>query len=379
MSQLGQLALYVHIPFCRSKCGYCDFASMAAPPRGFETLAEAYASKVIGEIERSGTATARGAAASRRRPVGSIFFGGGTPTLVPAEILLKILDCCRRLFGVLPDAEITVEANPESSTYEGLAQLRAGGVNRLSLGVQSFDDPELRRLGRVHDAAEALKAVEAARAAGFENVSLDVIFATAGQTPASWKGTLKTAIDLGPEHISAYCLTVEEGTPLGRQVACGLVRPATEELQGEMFRLAADTLGGAGYRHYEISNYAKPGFECRHNLTYWRRRDYLGFGASAHSCAGNIRWSNVPSVEDYLSASCPVDYVEQLTGEQVEQERLMLGLRLAEGVAFAERAWEESGRLGMADGLLEVDGATARLTERGFLFADEVITRLIPG
>jgi oxygen-independent coproporphyrinogen-3 oxidase len=398
------LALYLHIPFCAVRCAYCDFNTYA----GLEASFGPYTAALVQEI--------RAAGGQRGRPaVHTIFIGGGTPTVLPPDLLAHALDTCREAFDVALDAEITSEANPGTVDQARFAALRALGVNRLSMGVQSFDDDELRWLGRIHSATEAEAAFDAARAAGFANLNLDFIFGLPGQEPATWVRTLDRAIALGPEHLSLYSLIVEHDTPLADQVRRGAVTAPDDDLAADLYETACDTLAAAGYEQYEISNWAKgisestnqrisvhsplairhSPFVCHHNLVYWRRESYLGFGAGAHSFDGAAarRWWNVRPVPEYIRRITQGRPAEA-DGETLDRrtamgETMMLGLRLIqEGVADARfRAQFGAGldeafgpvieRL-TARGLLERLPDRVRLTPRGRLLGNQVFAAFLP-
>ncbi|MCX7670773.1 MAG: radical SAM family heme chaperone HemW [Anaerolineae bacterium] len=399
-------ALYVHIPFCVVRCAYCDFNTYAGLERFHAPFTEALST----EIGRAG-------AARGRPPAHTIFIGGGTPTVLTSAQLAQILQACRAAFAVAPDAEITCEANPGTVDRARFADLRALGVNRLSLGVQSFDDAELRWLGRIHTAAEAEEAWRAARAAGFTNINLDFIFGLPGQELATWQRTLERAIALEPEHLSLYSLTVEHGTPLYERVRRGLVPAPDDDLAAALYEAACERLARAGYEQYEISNWARgsgawthgrstnsamphspfahPVFACRHNLVYWRRESYLGFGPGAHSFdrAAGRRWWNVRPVPQYIqriaagrSPEADGEFIDRRTAMG---ETMMLGLRLVrEGVAEAlfraqfgvglqEAFGREIERLAAA-GLLERLPDRVRLTPAGRLLGNRVFAEFMP-
>jgi len=402
------LALYVHIPFCAVRCHYCDFNTYA----GLERLYAPFTDALVAEIERAG--------AARGRPdVRTVFIGGGTPTVLPPAQLARVLDACRTAFHVLPGAEVTSEANPGATDGAHFAALRAMGVNRLSMGVQSFDDTELKWLGRIHGADEAAAAYDAARAAGFTNINLDFMFGLPGQSPATWQATLARALTLRPEHLSLYSLTVEHGTPLATQVSRGLSAAPDDDLAADLYSLAADALAAAGYAHYEISNWAldeqeprntpntrkeepiqdsacsvssvvevvSATFACQHNLVYWRHEPYLGFGPGAHSFEAGRRWWNVRPVPQYIErmgdGASPERDGETLDRRTAMGEMLMLGLRLLdEGVAdarFRARFGVELAEAfgpqiaGLVDrGLLARLPDRIRLTPRGRLLGNQV-------
>jgi len=389
------LSLYVHIPFCRSKCAYCDFNSYA----GQEALIPAYVGALLQEA-----AAWSGVCASRT--VATVYFGGGTPSLLPFAEMERLIEGLRQRFAVAPEAEVSLEANPESVDLAYLQGLRTLGVNRLSLGVQSFDEEDLRFLGRIHTAAEAAAAYDAARRAGFADVGLDLIFGLPEQRPSRWRRSLERALRLGPEHLSLYALTVEEGTPLARAMSEGKVQEPDEDAQAAMYTESEERLEAAGYEHYEISNWARPGHRCRHNLTYWETRPYLGLGAGAHSYLGGCRFANTPLPKEYIElvqASGPpeegrggldlsrmpqVTSLERLDVQTEMADTVILGLRLAEGISldgFRERFGvglegryaQEISELTTL-GLLEVSGGRLRLTRRGRLLANEAFLRFLP-
>ena len=395
------LALYLHIPFCAVRCTYCDFNTYA----GLERLYEPYAAALIREIRRGGD--------ERGRPaVRTIFIGGGTPTVLPPTLLAGVLDACREAFDVASDAEITSEANPGTVDQAHFAALAGMGINRLSMGVQSFDDAELRWLGRIHSAAEAEAAFEAARAVGFANINLDFMFGLPGQEPATWTRTLARAIDLAPEHLSLYSLTVEPGTPLFDQARRGAIAEPDDDLAADLYALACDALAAGGYEQYEISNWARKderrktndekssfvlrpsSFVCHHNLVYWHNEPYLGFGAGAHSFAEERRWWNVKPVPEYIRRIADGRSAER-EGETIDRrlamgETMMLGLRLVqEGVTDA-RFWARFG-VGLDEmfgaeiaglvrrGLLERLPDRVRLTLEGRLLGNQAFAEFLPG
>ncbi len=380
-----QTSLYIHFPFCLKKCLYCDFNSLS----GSQITPDEYATALLREM---------GLRAERLdQPVTAptLYFGGGTPSLMEPALVARLIDAAVKQYGLTRDAEITIEANPGTLTAEKLAGYRSAGVNRLSLGVQSFDDAMLSLLGRVHTAREALDSFAASRAAGFDNISIDLMHSLPGETSGEWREQLRRAIALQPEHISAYALTIEEETPFHRLEREGrLTLPGEEE--GElMFVETADLLREAGYEHYEISNFARPGFRSRHNQVYWRRGSYLGFGAGAHSFirfpALGTRWRNALSPAAYLQAlsraTLPDEEISTLTEKDAMAEFFFLGLRILEGVDLAQFRREfgrpveeafpgEPARL-LAEGLVECREGFLRLTGRGLMVANQVFMRFI--
>jgi len=359
-------ALYIHVPFCRRKCCYCDFASRPPAP----AAVEAYLAAFKREAE---TALASW---PNSWEVPSIYVGGGTPTaLAPAELEAVLAVAAR--FPRTRGAEWTVEANPGTVDAAKLRLLKAAGVNRLSLGVQSFDDALLKFIGRIHTAREACAAWELARAAGFDNLSLDLIYAIPGQTMAGWRATLRQALALAPEHVSAYSLTIEPGTEFGRRAAAGTLAPVSDELDLALYLEAQERLGAAGLGQYEISNFARPGRESRHNLVYWRNEPYLGLGPAAASYLDGVRRTNLSAVTRYHAAVMagvpPVAEREEATPELARAETVILGLRLVEGVS-----WERFRQRFGVDLRALYAGPIARLTAAGFLIADERGLRLTP-
>ena len=369
------LSIYVHVPFCRSKCLYCDFASW---PNRLE-LRDAYLNALIEELEGW-----REQLAERR--IVTVFFGGGTPTLMPEGWIPAVLEAVARLGQVDADAEITMEGNPGTLDPAALRACRAAGVNRLSLGVQAMDDRLLRSLGRIHTVADAERAVETARAAGFDNLNLDLMYALPGQSERDWDDTLRRATRLSPEHISAYSLIVEEGTPLEAMVARGEAVPADEDTAVRMQRAATRALAQAGFERYEISNYAKPGRACRHNLVYWRRGDYLGIGCAAHSLLNGERFENARDPEAYMAGGQRLNRAA-LDTEAAMEETLMLSTRLCEGLnldawraAFNEdfeQAHAAQLRTLTRGGFVSARDGRLRLTERGMEVQDAVVLTLM--
>jgi putative oxygen-independent coproporphyrinogen III oxidase len=323
-------ALYIHFPFCAKKCAYCDFASIAGsgiPP-------EEYVAGVVREMElRAELLDDPGSAET-------LYMGGGTPSLLPPELVARIISTARGRYALAHDAEVTLEANPGTVTPETLAGYREAGVNRLSLGIQSLDDRMLALLGRVHTAAEACGSIVDARAAGFDNIGLDLMHSLPGQVASEWGETLAQAVDLRPDHISSYGLTVEEGTPLHRLREAGRLSLPDDEEGALMYRVTAEILDASGYEQYEIANYALPGRRSRHNQVYWRREPYLGFGAAAHSFLGapsfGRRWRNPHDPAEYLRALAadrlPEEDVVVLTRREAMAETFFLGLRTTDGV-----------------------------------------------
>jgi putative oxygen-independent coproporphyrinogen III oxidase len=342
----------VHIPFCRHRCDYCAFATWTDR----DGLMDEYAAACRREITEA-----------RLSPASSVFFGGGTPSRLPAPLLVSILDVIARR----TDAEVTVECNPETVTPALLDAYGAAGVNRLSFGVQSLAPHVLAALGREHDPATVAQAVAWARHAGFQSINLDLIFGAAGESLADWSATLEASLALEPEHISAYALTVEPGTPLAQDP----LRWPDDDDQADKYLLADERLAAAGFHWYEISNWARPGYECRHNQLYWAQGDYRGVGCAAHSHGAGRRWWNVRTPERYLdligSAQSPIGGEEVLDTATRATEALQLALRTSTGVPCSALP-----DLPLLDGLVTVVADHALLTPRGRLPANEVATHL---
>jgi putative oxygen-independent coproporphyrinogen III oxidase len=362
------VGIYVHIPFCLTRCGYCDFNAYA----GMDELAPRYLRAVLAE---AGLA----APAWDGAEVVSVFLGGGTPTTMSPSDLGSMLRHLRDTFDVSTDAEITTEANPDTVDRDSLEALLAQGFDRLSMGAQSFDPAVLAALERIHQPAAVRAAFAAARRAGYTNVNLDLIYGAEGETLDSWERTLEETVELTPEHVSAYALSIEPATPLGRKVAAGLAPEPDPDLQADMFTLACERLRDAGYRHYEVSNWAKPGFECRHNLGYWERRAYLGLGAGAHSYRENHRWWNTRPPQEYMdrveAGELPVGGQERLDPSDAYLEEVFLRLRTLEGIPSS---WVDSEKAEpfISSGLLREDLGSLVPTERGMLLLNELVLAL---
>jgi len=374
------LAAYVHVPFCASRCGYCDFNTYTAAELGGapgDARAD-YLDAVAAEIR-----LARRVLGDAAGPLASVFVGGGTPTLLDAGELAGVLGVLRASFGLAPGAEVTTEANPDSVTPDSLAALAEAGFTRVSFGLQSVAPHVLRVLDRTHTPGRALEAVGWARDAGFASVSLDLIYGTPGESPAEWRASLDAAVAAGVDHVSAYALIVEEGTPLARRIRRGEVAAPDDDVHAGDYVAADDVLGAAGYRWYEVSNWARPGQECRHNLSYWRGDDWWGFGPGAHSHVGGVRWWNLKHPRAYAarlaSDASPAAGRETLTAHERRIERVLLELRLAEGLDAAVLTASERARVpGLLDaGLATRAGGRLVLTRRGRLLADAVIRDLL--
>jgi putative oxygen-independent coproporphyrinogen III oxidase len=348
--------VYVHVPFCARRCDYCDFATWV--DRGH--LMEAYVAACVTDLRRRDLP-----------PASSVFFGGGTPSLLPAHLLVSVLEAVPRV----PGAEVTVECNPESVDEEKLATYRAAGVTRLSFGVQSMMPHVLASLGRVHDPAAVERAVGLAREVGFDDLNLDLIYGAAGESLDDWRRTLDAALALEPPHVSAYALSVEPGTPLAARVRQGEVTAPDDDDQADKYLAADAALGAAGLEWYEISNWARPGRECRHNLLYWQQGEYTGIGCAAHGHTDGRRWWNVRTPERYIAlveeAASTEAGCEELTPATRAEEALVLALRTRLGVPAVDGAGL------VEEGLAERHGDRLVLTRRGRLLGNEATARLL--
>lgn len=408
-----ELELYIHIPFCARKCSYCDFLSFAAPERVYRE----YMDKLIEEICGQGPNF-------QEYRVSTIFVGGGTPSILPADLIMELFATISENFDIALDAEVTLEANPGTLTMEKLEVYRQSGINRLSIGLQSADDKELKYLGRIHSYDSFLKSYQRARQAGFKNINVDLMSALPGQDVHSWKTTLKKVMMLKPEHISAYSLIIEEGTPFFERFGepeCkkGLLsggqqenskKPETasevaaraavmtlpdlpdEDTDREMYHLTKEMMAAQGYERYEISNYAKKGYECRHNTGYWTGVEYLGLGLGASSYTYGYRYHNTEDLQEYLSLNlyeggAAARDIEELSLEDKMEEFMFVGLRMMQGVSgseFLERfglnMWNVYGDVLKKleqQGLIEVEAPMVRLTERGIDVSNVVLSEFL--
>jgi len=393
------IGIYIHIPFCKSKCYYCDFNSYP----GMEYLAGSYFNALRMEM---------GAKASllTGRPVKSIFIGGGTPSLVNPAYIAGLLDDCSKNFVIENDAEISMESNPGTLTLEALKEYRAAGINRISIGLQAWQNRLLSKMGRIHTREQFVENIEAASKAGFQNINVDLIFGLPGQSFEDWKETLEAVTVIGEgaglTHLSCYSLIVEEGTVYGSMLEKGTLEPVDDELDRKMYRYAISYLAGKGYRHYEISNFAKPGYECRHNLQYWKALEYAGFGAGAHSYLNGKRFNNVYGIEEYIEAvkAFAINGTENKLHQEISaidrreamSEYMILGLRLISGVTSEEFETRFGEKLNMVygeqlekllkEGLLEASGNKENtsvpceryyLTDLGLDFANKVFREFL--
>jgi oxygen-independent coproporphyrinogen-3 oxidase len=373
---MDDLGLYVHVPFCLKKCAYCSFYSEAG-----RQDSSRYIAAVSAQLRQF----------SAPRPLTSIFFGGGTPTMLPPESLRQLLAECRQHFPCTEDAEISIEVNPATVDLAALRILRQAGCNRLSVGAQSFQDKELRNLGRPHTAADAAQAVRLAREAGFTNISLDLMHSLPGQTLQTWQDTLAQALLLAPQHLSIYELTIEEGTPFARQQERGGLILPDEDTALLMLEAALRMTEAAGFRRYEISNYARPGFECRHNINYWRNGEWLGFGPGATASIARTRRTAVADVAEFCrrmeSGQEVWEETETLEREAAFRETVIMGLRMTAGLALdklrrrfgIDAAAYYGGTLErlVRLELLETADGCLRLTAKGLLAANAVMAELV--
>jgi len=399
MFSCPSIALYIHIPFCETKCPYCDFNTYSQ----IEPLMSGYVVALIREIELWGDLL-------NHPTVRTVFFGGGTPSYLPSQDISQIMQSANSAFKIETEAEVTLESNPGDFTSDKLTKYLESGINRLSIGVQTFDDQLLGVLGRRHTAQDAMDAYRMARDAGFDNISIDLMYGLPDQTLEGWKSTLKKALELQPPHISMYCLTLEEGTPLEAWVRLGKMSDPDPDLAADMYEATKDTMRDAGYRHYEISNWALEGLESRHNLIYWRTEPYIGVGPGAHSYLGDTRFANLKQPREYISRLTNaaggksdldnanlddlkmiidlvpiVDTTEHIDRRLAMAETLMMGLRLDDGISIPDfnarfnQTPTEAYESIIADltnlGLLKTSNDRLLLTPRGRILGNEVFSR----
>lgn len=367
------VGLYVHIPFCAAKCSYCDFYSLAHR----EDRMDDYCAALTQHLREVAPRMAG-------QQVDTVYFGGGTPSYLGHKRLAALLKTIRKCYALTADAEITLEANPDSAgDVKALKLLRKAGFNRLSLGAQAMDDEMLRAIGRIHTAQQVHEAVSAARSAGFQNISIDLMYGLPGQTMDHWQRTLESAVALGTEHVSAYGLKVEEGTPLWQRRESAEL--PDDEAQADMYLWAVEALAAAGYGQYEISNFARPGYESRHNLRYWRMAPYAGFGPGAHSDFGNVRFAYERDLDGYIAGEMRLSEREEILPRERCMEYIMLSLRTAEGISrsVVERTYRKPFAQAEAvlrelaeHGLAAPTESGWRLTPRGFLVSNAIILQV---
>jgi oxygen-independent coproporphyrinogen-3 oxidase len=374
-------AFYLHVPFCSTRCGYCDFNTYTSDELGPGASRATYADQLVAEVR-----LARRVLGDRDVPVSSVFVGGGTPTLLPAGDLGRVLAAVRAEFGLAADAEVTTEANPDSVTAASLAALREDGFSRMSFGMQSAAQHVLAVLERTHTPGRAVEAVSEARAAGFEHVNLDLIYATPGETEADFAASLDAATGSGADHVSAYSLIVEDGTRLAARIRRGELPDVDDDVAADRYLQADAALAAAGLEWYEVSNWARPGAECRHNLAYWRGDDWWGAGPGAHAHVGGVRWWNVRHPAAYAArlaaGESPAQAREELSAEDRRVEDVLLRVRLREGLPLERltAAGRAVAARAVTDGLAEgpaYDGGLLVLTLRGRLLADALVRDLV--
>jgi len=413
---MKKLGIYVQVPFCQTKCTYCNFHTGVVAKERFAPYVEAVCREIRGHRELlraagvewgsgpsaslgtsewplpdQGNRVASGEREESEYLVDTVYFGGGTPSLLEPRQLQENLAAIRETFRT-EFREVTLEADPETVGTEKAAAWVSVGISRVSFGVQSFSDKELAAAGRMHRRNDVYRAVPILRSAGIENISFDLIAGLPHQTKESWKQSLAELIRLAPEHVSVYLLEVDEGSRVGTELLQGGRRYSagavpSEDAMAEFYEMAQEALGEAGYRHYEISNWAKPGFESKHNLKYWRRQPYLGFGAGAHSFSGRQRWANAHDAAEYVSAiergRVPVEQLETVTAEMALEEELFLGLRQLDGIDMGRIEQEYGVTLGerfapLAEaGLVEQHGSVVRLAEKKLSVSNEVFVELM--
>ncbi len=372
------VGLYIHFPFCQQKCRYCDFNSYA----GMEHLLPKYLAAIQQELFMYKVHVS---------VVDTIYIGGGTPSLLSINDVTRLFDSIRRNFFIADRAEVTMEVNPGSCTLEKLKVIRMNGVNRLSIGLQSFNNESLGKMGRIHSVEDFIKTYQNALAAGFTNINVDLIYGLPWQTGEEWQDTLAGVVELNPEHISLYSLTIEHDTPFGRDLKAGKITKIDEELEAEMYENAVKLLKANGYEHYEISNFAKPGRRCRHNQIYWRNEDYVGIGAGATSYMGRVRFTNVKEIPQYIEKVFGNVYAtnekETLKLEKIIGETIMLNLRMLDGFKIddlrkrfkmdIDELYGPTIRVLSNQGLLKEEEGMVKLTEHGLMIANQVFQRFV--
>ncbi len=376
MKQYSPISLYIHIPYCASKCHYCDFVSCV----GNETEIKQYLLLLEKEIGMYRNLM-------KNRPIKTIFFGGGTPSLIPGQEMMWLMKVIRNAFNLMPEAEVSVEANPGQMNQRKLHAYRESGINRISFGLQAIQDPLLNILGRKHNAEAFYQQVTKARQEGFWDINADIIFGIPGQEMEDWLETIQYVTSMELPHLSCYGLTYEEGTRIFEMMKSGFIDPLGEDLEWLMFRKTIEILQEKGYVHYEISNYSKPGYQCRHNLTYWKNEEYLALGIAAHGYLNGIRYENVDKAKDYESMLkqkiYPVFTRERVSDDDWVKETMFLGLRLREGISLKEfkkkhnqsclHLFEKEIQELIQQKLVWRDGERIKLTEKGFDLANQVL------
>ncbi len=375
---LKKTAVYIHIPFCDHKCIYCDFYSLVS----YENI-ENYLTALKKEIKFYAGKYSSG------RNIDTIFFGGGTPSFMKPEYIQEIIETIKHNFNISNEIEITLETNPGTVTKEKLKEFKSAGINRISIGIQSFDNNELKFLTRIHDKDTAIKTVEDAAIIGFDNISIDLIFSLPNQTLQTWKSNLELAVKLPIKHISAYSLILEKGTILNKMVLDGKIKMATENHDAKLYKYTMEYLDKYKFNQYEVSNFAKKNFECKHNLYYWEYQDYLSFGTAAHSFVNGIRWWNFSSLKKYISeieqTGNAIRGKEKLTNEQMLEEIIMLGLRsnglnltLVQNINKNWYGEKQSTIKKLVDNsFIKFEKNTLKCTSEGYMICDEIIAELL--
>jgi oxygen-independent coproporphyrinogen-3 oxidase len=374
---ITDLGLYIHVPFCRKRCDFCAFYLMVHREDRVHAFLVALEQEIVLLTKELG-----------KVPVSTVYVGGGTPTSLSAKQLVRILEVVGQTFHLIPKVEITVEASPDTVTVAALDDLRKAGVNRLSIGAQSFDETVWEHLGRLGNILGTRTAIEHARHVGFQNINLDLMYGLPGQSLESWQQSLKEVIALNPTHVSCYALTIEKGTRFHHAHQRGEIRVGDLDLENMMYQSAASALTDAGYHQYEVSNYSQSGYECRHNLRYWNSQNFLGLGPSAQSHIAAVRFGNVEDLSEYCRHlhhhELPLASVEVMSKHQVDRERVVFGLRLVNGLDFrgldqlaCDDHWRSVVYQLVEEGFLSNDGMTLRLTEYGRRFADSVAVQLL--
>jgi oxygen-independent coproporphyrinogen-3 oxidase len=375
------MGIYIHIPFCLHKCEYCDFYSL---PIVDPVVLEKYTCCVIKELQNR--------ASSISSPLASIYLGGGTPSLLLPQQVERIINSVFDNYQPCSELEISMEVNPATVNIQDLKELRSAGINRLSVGVQSFADIDLKTLGRLHSGYEAEAALRDVVKAGFNNFSIDLIYGLPNQTLASWQDNLALAMNFNPQHISAYLLQLEESTPMAQKVRAGTLSLLDDELESGLFYTTLDFLAGQGYHHYEISNFARPGYECRHNLLYWQAREYLGIGCGAVSFINRQRFINQTKLKQYIENMMvdrppQIEILETMMPRQLAADAIILGLRLTEGIKWEdfqdrfgidimEEYWDII-KTCQAQGLLEIEKDRIYLSQRAFFLSNQVFRQFM--
>ncbi|MCF7811088.1 radical SAM family heme chaperone HemW [bacterium] len=372
---MTKFALYIHYPFCIKRCNYCAFVSSVIDDK----IANSYQKVLLTELKQKADEQPW-----RDGKIRSAYFGGGTPSLMPVDFIEILLNTISNSFCLTPETEITIETNPGSDVNDRFKEFFKLGINRLSIGAQSFNDDELKLLGRIHSTDDICDAVQAGREAGFENISLDLLYGIPGQTVNSFQTSLQKALDLNPTHLSTYALSIEDNTPFARMVKNGSLSAPDPDLAADQYSMLIDVMKNAGFNHYELTNYSKSGFESTHNKTYWQRTPYLGIGTAAHSFDGQKRFWNTNSIETYIrnlkSDKIPLNNTEFISPPEQIEEQLYLGLRTSAGldVDFARKHFSKNTlRELVLDGFLNIQHRKYLVPEKKWLLLDEVVLKIL--